>query len=100
MFEPRPGEVLPDEPRHLALALAGQSAPLSWRNPSPAPIDFFDGKGVLETCFSGSTPRAAAGSRPRTSACIPDAAQCYAGRTAASWERWASCTPGRASGLA
>ena len=49
VFEPRPGEVLPDEPRHLALALAGQSAPLSWRNPSPAPIDFFDGKGVLET---------------------------------------------------
>jgi len=49
VFEPRPGQALPAERRHLAIALAGQSAPLSWRDPSPAPLDFFDGKGILET---------------------------------------------------
>ncbi|HET9223413.1 MAG TPA: phenylalanine--tRNA ligase subunit beta, partial [Roseiflexaceae bacterium] len=41
--------LLPDEPRRLALALAGPREPLSWLTPSSTPMDFFDLKGIVET---------------------------------------------------
>jgi phenylalanyl-tRNA synthetase beta chain len=40
--------LLPDEPRRLAIAMAGDRVPTSWQDAEPAPIDFFDLKGVLE----------------------------------------------------
>jgi phenylalanyl-tRNA synthetase beta chain len=44
--------LLPDEPRRLALALAGPREPLSWLTPSPAPMDFFDLKGIVEAVLA------------------------------------------------
>jgi len=38
---------LPDEPRHLALALAGNRNAVSWTEPE-SPVDFFDMKGIIE----------------------------------------------------
>jgi phenylalanyl-tRNA synthetase beta chain len=54
------GEVLPHEPRRLALALAGARAPRSWLSGEDAPMDFFDLKGVVELILErlGLTPRA------------------------------------------
>lgn len=48
VFEPKAGDVLPQEPRHLAIVMAGQREPISWQTPSPTTLDFFDLKGVLE----------------------------------------------------
>lgn len=42
------GKSLPREAQRLAGVLAGQMGPKAW-NADPAPFDFFDGKGVLET---------------------------------------------------
>ncbi len=39
---------LPDEPRRLALALAGPREWLAWNRVAAAPLDFFDLKGVIE----------------------------------------------------
>jgi phenylalanyl-tRNA synthetase beta chain len=44
--------LLPDEPRRLALALAGAREPLSWLTPNPAPMDFFDLKGIVEAVLT------------------------------------------------
>lgn len=41
-------ELLPDEPRRLALALAGVREPASWLGSDAALFDFFDLKGVIE----------------------------------------------------
>jgi len=49
VFEPREGAILPNEPRHLALVMAGQQAAVSWHMAEPAPLDYFDLKGVVET---------------------------------------------------
>jgi phenylalanyl-tRNA synthetase beta chain len=49
IFFPQPDQVLPAEPRRLALALAGQRGPGSWHEATPPLIDYFDLKGVLET---------------------------------------------------
>jgi phenylalanyl-tRNA synthetase beta chain len=43
------GQVLPDQPRRLAIAMAGARVPRSWLNPSAEPLDFFDLKGIIET---------------------------------------------------
>ncbi len=43
------GDWLPDEPRYLGIALAGPRDSRSWHTASPAYLDFFDLKGVIET---------------------------------------------------
>lgn len=43
------GQVLPDEPRRLAIAMAGPRAAQSWQQAAGEPLDFFDLKGVVET---------------------------------------------------
>jgi phenylalanyl-tRNA synthetase beta chain len=48
VFHPRPGQLLPDEPRRLAIVLAGMRATPSWQEPNPAIFDFFDLKGMIE----------------------------------------------------
>jgi phenylalanyl-tRNA synthetase beta chain len=49
VFHAQPGQVLPAEPRRLALVMAGQREPTSWHEVAPPPIDYFDLKGVVET---------------------------------------------------
>jgi phenylalanyl-tRNA synthetase beta chain len=49
VYLPQPGQVLPDEPRRLAITLAGPRAALSWLTPNAEPMDYFDLKGVIET---------------------------------------------------
>lgn len=49
VFHPQPDQILPHEPRRLAIALAGQREPTSWQSPEPGLLDFFDLKGVIET---------------------------------------------------
>jgi phenylalanyl-tRNA synthetase beta chain len=46
------GQVLPDQPRVLTIAMAGARAPRSWHAPSAEPMDFFDLKGVVETLLA------------------------------------------------
>ncbi len=43
------GRWLPDEPRRLAIALAGPREPESWLAAAREPLDFFDLKGIVET---------------------------------------------------
>jgi phenylalanyl-tRNA synthetase beta chain len=52
VYEPRPGAKLPDEPRRLAVILCGRRTAGAWDDPQgarPAPADFFDLKGVIES---------------------------------------------------
>ena len=48
----REGQVLPDQPRNLTIAMAGDRAQRSWLTPTPEPMDFFDLKGVVETLLA------------------------------------------------
>lgn len=48
VYLPHQGQTLPDEPRRLALALAGRRDPLSWLTPQGEAMDFFDLKGIVE----------------------------------------------------
>lgn len=48
VYWPIPGELLPAEPEHIAIALAGPRAAGAWLNRDDAPLDFFDLKGVVE----------------------------------------------------
>jgi phenylalanyl-tRNA synthetase beta chain len=48
----REGELLPAEPRHLAIAMAGARDQSSWLTPRAEPMDFFDLKGVVETLLA------------------------------------------------
>jgi phenylalanyl-tRNA synthetase beta chain len=51
VFLPTSGRQLPAEPRRLAIVLSGRRSVEAWDNPSgqnPAPLDFFDLKGVVE----------------------------------------------------
>lgn len=52
---------LPDEPRRLALALAGPRTALAWIGTTADPLDFFDLKGIVETLLErlGLTERIA-----------------------------------------
>jgi phenylalanyl-tRNA synthetase beta chain len=52
VYLPREGRVLPNEPRRLAIAMAGRRTPLAWLTPGAEPIDFFDLKGVVETLLA------------------------------------------------
>ena len=49
VYLPRPGRVLPDEPRRLAIGLAGPRGPRAWGCDPSQPLDFFDLKGIVET---------------------------------------------------
>jgi phenylalanyl-tRNA synthetase beta chain len=49
VYLPAEGQVLPDQPRRLAIVMAGSRAPQSWLSKSAEPMDFFDLKGVVET---------------------------------------------------
>ncbi len=46
------GSPLPEEPRRLAIVMAGPRSPRSWLTPSTEPLDFFDLKGVVETLLA------------------------------------------------
>jgi phenylalanyl-tRNA synthetase beta chain len=43
---------LPDEPRRLALAMAGPRTTLAWRDSLAEPLDFFNLKGVIEVLLA------------------------------------------------
>jgi len=43
---------LPDEPRRLAIALAGPREPVSWKGGDNTPMDFYDLKGVVEALLA------------------------------------------------
>lgn len=52
VYIPKDGEKLPDEPRRLAILIAGKRQPEFWGdgvNSKPAAVDFFDLKGIVET---------------------------------------------------
>jgi phenylalanyl-tRNA synthetase beta chain len=49
VYLPKEGQVLPDQPRRLAIAMAGTRALRSWLSPSSESIDFFDLKGIVES---------------------------------------------------
>jgi phenylalanyl-tRNA synthetase beta chain len=52
VYLPKSGEKLPDEPRRLAVVLCGRRSAAAWDDPQgvkPAPFDFFDLKGVIES---------------------------------------------------
>lgn len=48
VYWPQPGELLPAEPEHVAIALAGPREAGAWLNRDDRPMDFFDLKGVVE----------------------------------------------------
>ena len=48
VYWPLPGELLPAEPEHVAIALAGPRAAGAWLNRDDALMDFFDLKGLVE----------------------------------------------------
>ena len=52
VYWPREGELLPDEPRHLCLALTGPREPLSWHGSSGQMMDFYDLKGIVEALLN------------------------------------------------
>src|SRR4051812_41222451 len=49
IYLPHAGQVLPDQPRQLAIAMAGARMPRSWLDPNAEPFDFFDLKGMIES---------------------------------------------------
>jgi phenylalanyl-tRNA synthetase beta chain len=53
VYWPREGEVLPEEPRHLCIAMTGPRVTRSWLDSAPEPLSFYDLKGVIETLLSG-----------------------------------------------
>ncbi len=48
VYWPVAGELLPAEPEHVAIALAGPREAGAWLNRNDTPMDFFDLKGVVE----------------------------------------------------
>lgn len=56
VYLPKAGAKLPDEPRRLAIVLAGRRSVAAWDDPlgtKPPQFDFFDLKGVVEAVLSG-----------------------------------------------
>ncbi len=49
VYLPRDGELLPEEPRRLAIVMSGARQAESWTGADTAPMDFFDLKGVVES---------------------------------------------------
>lgn len=52
VYLPIAGQVLPEEPRRVAIALAGPRTPLGWQQRDSAPMDFFDLKGIVESLLA------------------------------------------------
>ncbi|HMP43080.1 MAG TPA: phenylalanine--tRNA ligase subunit beta, partial [Roseiflexaceae bacterium] len=52
VYLPQPDQTLPDEPRRLALALAGQRTESSWLVKEATAMDFFDLKGIVESLLA------------------------------------------------
>ncbi|NOK60488.1 MAG: phenylalanine--tRNA ligase subunit beta [Chloroflexi bacterium AL-W] len=52
VYLPHEGQVRPDEPRRLAITMAGPRDTMSWFRQNHAGMDFFDLKGVVETLLS------------------------------------------------
>ncbi|HEU5014784.1 MAG TPA: phenylalanine--tRNA ligase subunit beta [Roseiflexaceae bacterium] len=48
VYLPREGSVLPDEPRRVAIAMAGRRSNTTWNSQDAQSLDFFDLKGVVE----------------------------------------------------
>ncbi|MBS1245710.1 MAG: pheT, partial [Chloroflexi bacterium] len=48
VYLPREGQLLPDEPRHLSIAMTGPRQDENWQGASRAPMDFWDIKGVVQ----------------------------------------------------
>lgn len=53
VYWPREGEVLPDEPRHLSIAMTGPREQRSWLAPESDSFDFYDLKGVVDAVLDG-----------------------------------------------
>jgi phenylalanyl-tRNA synthetase beta chain len=49
VYWPREGETLPEEPRHLCMAMTGPRKSHTWLGGQAEPLDFFDLKGIVET---------------------------------------------------
>jgi phenylalanyl-tRNA synthetase beta chain len=49
VYLPQEGELLPDEPRRLSVALSGPRDERSWLSPESEPLGFYDLKGIAET---------------------------------------------------
>jgi len=52
VYLPREGQLLPDEPNRLGIALAGPRLTASWLIQQEGVLDFFDLKGIVETLLS------------------------------------------------
>ncbi len=48
VYLPHEGQLLPDEPHHLSLAMTGPRQDENWQGASRAPMDFWDIKGVVQ----------------------------------------------------
>ncbi len=58
IFLPNADQLLPDEPRRLAIAISGAHTPATWSDGAQAvndstPVSFFDLKGIIETLLAG-----------------------------------------------
>jgi phenylalanyl-tRNA synthetase beta chain len=53
VYWPREGEVLPEEPRHLCIAMTGPRAMRSWLEGAGETLDFYDLKGVVDALLDG-----------------------------------------------
>jgi phenylalanyl-tRNA synthetase beta chain len=62
----REAELLPEEPRRLAIAMAGAREQQSWLSPRSEPMDFFDLKGVVEALLARLNASAEARFAPLT----------------------------------
>ena len=52
VYWPREGETLPEEPRHLCIAMTGPRMSQSWLGGDAEPLDFYDLKGVVEALLA------------------------------------------------
>ena len=52
VYLPHAGSVLPDEPRRVAIAMAGRRSTITWNSLDNQPLDFFDLKGVIEVLLA------------------------------------------------
>jgi phenylalanyl-tRNA synthetase beta chain len=53
VYWPRQDEVLPQEPRHLCIAMTGPRTPQSWLEGEQETFDFYDLKGVVDALLEG-----------------------------------------------
>ncbi len=52
VYWPREGETLPQEPRHLGMAMTGPRASRSWLGSDAEALDFYDLKGVVDSLLT------------------------------------------------